>query len=154
MVYENSTILQCKKKIGNKHLKKQIWKTKSINKIKRMFHYMLHVWRQSKNCYFWPRFQGKRDSLWICARKKKFHIFFLHFLLFFQWNMKDMFPKKSDFWFFLTTRIHTYFDALITNIKIKFAPIFTVIFIISASKYVGIRRFKKKRSDLFRLQPI
>ena len=55
---------------------------------------------------------------------------------------------------FFILRILTYFDGLITNIKIKFAPMFTKILVTSTSKYLSMRSYEKKNqknhsSDLF-----
>jgi len=63
-----------------------------------------------------------------------YNLFFSKFLVFLKINMKN----------------HNFYEFFIVfTIKIKFAPTFTIIFVISASKYVNIHSFKKNGSNRF-----
>jgi len=59
---------------------------------------------------------------------------FSKFLIFLKLNMKNMIFMSFSYSFYY---------------KIKFAPTFTIIFVISASKYVSIHSFKKNGGNRF-----
>jgi len=48
---------------------------------------------------------------------------------------------------------HNFYKFFTIFIKIKFAPTFTIIFVISTSKYVSIHSFKKWKYALFGTTP-